>query len=139
MMTEFQDEYIPQLKLNASKIMYVATANSLHGIPDAILSRFHIIYINPPDKSQLRIITKSIYQSVLESESYTAFSKTLNEDVIDCLMSYSPRQIKVILKLAFASAAYRCRYGEQFKAIAIEVIDLDLPEAQLEKQIGFVW
>lgn len=143
MMRDFQDEFIPQLKLDASKMMFVATANSIDTIPEAILSRFHVINISQPTKSQLRLIAGSIYRSIIETESYKSFAAALNDEVIESLLNFSPRQIKVLLKLAFASAAYRCRHKENFESdsITIEPDDIDLTEIEPgERQpMGYIW
>lgn len=143
MMRDFQDEFIPQLKLDASKIMFVATANTTDTIPEAILSRFHVIHIPQPSKSQLRVIAGSIYRSIIETESYKSFAEVLNGEVVESLLNFSPRQIKVVLKLAFSSAAYRCRHNKNFEpgSITIEPDDIDPAdvEADDKQKIGFVW
>ncbi len=141
MMVDFQDEFVPQLKLDASRIMYVATANDISKIPDAILSRFHVIQIKPPCNTQLRTIAHSIYGSILEKEALKIFETRLMDDVIDHLLGYSPRQIKVALKLALANAAYRCRHDKPGQTISIEVEDIDVVEMedQTARPIGFVW
>lgn len=141
MMVDFQDEFVPQLKLDASRIMYVATANDISKIPAAILSRFHVIHIQPPGDEQLRIIARSIYSSILQAESFSIFADNLKDEVIDQLLGYSPRQIKVALKLAFANAAYRCRYKNTDKQILIEAEDIDFSAIEEfdTRPIGFVW
>jgi hypothetical protein len=143
MMRDFQDEFLPQLKLDASRMMFVATANSTDTIPEAILSRFHVINISQPSPSQLRVIASSIYRSILEAESYRAFAATLSDDVIDCLLDFSPRQTKVLLKLAFSNAAYRCRHDNKLEpgSIHIEPDDIDFAEVEPETRqpMGYIW
>lgn len=137
MMTHFDDEYLSQLKLNASRMMFVATANDIKGIPDAILSRFHLIEIKEPSREQMQAIIDSIYRSILVNEEYRAFSCKLSEEVVRSLIGYTPRQIKVSLKLAFGNAAFRTQ-GEYEAEIAIEVADLEFPRKTSAYPIGFV-
>jgi hypothetical protein len=143
MMQDFQDEFIPQLKLDASRIMFVATANSTDTIPEAILSRFHVINISHPSPSQLRAIACSIYRSIIEAESYKSFAAALNDDVIESLLNFSPRQIKVLLKLAFSNAAYRCQHDNKVEPGSIHIepddIDLAVVEPEARQPMGYIW
>lgn len=53
---QFKDEFL-EMPFNASKIIYVLTANTLNGVPESLLSRCEIFNVPRPDSAQrIRII-----------------------------------------------------------------------------------
>lgn len=136
MARQFSDEFYPEFKIDASNILYVATANSIQSIPDAILSRFHVIEIQEPSQEQMPAIINSVYRSIRESDGHQMFPELLTNDVIEYFVSYTPRQVKGILNLAFANAAYRTKKDNgRLLSIAVD----DLQERKDNKRgIGFI-
>lgn len=137
MMKTFSDEYIPELKFDASRMMFVATANKVEHIPEAILSRFHVIEIQEPSREQMRAITISVYKSIIGTERYEAFPSALDDSIVDAIISYTPREVKRALKLAFANVAYRVKTSDD-KDLCIKLDDLELPSKNAKRKIGFV-
>lgn len=119
---KFIDEAL-DLPVDASHVLYVATANSLETIPKAILSRFMVIEIYPIAAGQHAQVTQSIYEGLLQQHSccLALFAKKLSGEVIAALRNHSPRVIKGTLRRALALAAQRKRNG---KKIAVSPADL---------------
>lgn len=137
MAKNFADEFYPELKIDASQIMYVATANALDSISEPILSRFQVIEIQEPSREQMPAIVHSVYRSILHDEGYESFPERLTNEVIENLLSYTPRQVKSVLNQAFANAAYRMMTLEETE-LAIQVEDLGSPATKNKRGIGFV-
>lgn len=126
---KFIDEAL-DLPVDASHVLYVATANSLGNIPKAILSRFMAIEIYPIAEGQHAQVAQSIYEGVLRQHSCLAlFAKQLSAEVIAALRNHSPRTIKGTLRRALALAAQRKRNGKKlmvtkddlvFSSVAVE-------------------
>jgi len=132
---KFIDEAL-DMPINASHILYTATANDLNCIPAPLLSRFLVINIDEVKGEHHKVVTQSIYGTILEKENMNnAFVNNLNNDVYYALESFSPREVKQILIRAMAKTAYR---QQKVKSLSMAVGDLDL-RARDEKKIGFVW
>lgn len=134
----FCDEFIPEIPLDASKINFIATANTTDTIPEAILSRFNVISINNPTETQLHSIIESIYSDLMSQIHHNeTFSKTLRNDVMHGLKGKAPREIKKELQIGLANAAFRSQGGHK------TIHPLDIEDARenaiKENPIGFVW
>lgn len=90
----WQDEAVP-LKLDCSRIQWIATSNNIDTIDPAILSRFEIIEVSSPAASEARKISSKIYLKIIAEENINDyFEKFLTEDVLDFLSIISPRKMK---------------------------------------------
>jgi len=132
---KFTDEAL-DIPINASHILYTATANDLDCIPAPLLSRFLVINIDDVKGEHHKVVTQSIYRSILEKENMNkAFENNLNNDVCHALEPFSPREVKQSLLRAMAKTAYR---QKKVSALSMAVCDLDL-RGRDEKKMGFVW
>ena len=130
----FHDESLPDVALNASKITWVLTANQKQSIPEPILSRVKVFEIPKPDLNQSIQVVSSIYQRMLnESPSIkTRFTMKLTNEVIQLLVSLSPRAMRLTLEIALGQAALAGR-----DLLLAEDIVVEVPEAKRQR-IGFV-
>lgn len=118
---KFIDEAL-NLPVNASHVLYVATANFIEAIPKPILSRFTVIEIHEMTPEQHSQVTQSIYNSLLQQHACAAlFTARLSTPVIDALRTHSPREIKATLRRALAQAAMR---ESKTKRLSITIKDL---------------
>lgn len=132
---QFIDEAL-NIPINASHILYTATANNLDCIPAPLLSRFMVINIDDVKGEHHKVVSQSIYRSVLKKESMeSAFINYLSDDVCLALEPFSPREVKKKLLRAMAKTAYR---QQKIKSLSMDVCDLDLAVSE-EKRMGFVW
>ena len=97
-------------EFDASRVIYLATANSLKGIPDPLLSRFHLIHAVEPDLRASLGIARAIFRRVLEERQLNDFETAPDRLLLE-LADRSPRLIRKALELAVARAvaAGRCR------------------------------
>ncbi len=137
----FQDECI-DLPMDCSHIIWAATANNLHMIPDPIVSRLVVIDVPTPSGEALGRVTRSIYRDILEEHQDTwggRFSSELGEDVISAVNSLTPRDIRKQLLSACGNAALTAgRRGNFEGSLALQLHDMDaLPKSQRAARVGF--
>lgn len=93
----FSDRYY-DLSFDTSKVIWVITANDIHNIPESLQSRMRIFHIQPPSKSESRIIIQSILQTDLESRNAIGkFDNVLDETVFEFLSNLPPREIAGVI------------------------------------------
>lgn len=128
----FEDQSIRGLKLDASAIVWMLTANDLSKIPEPIISRVVVQNIRPPTTDECRGIAKSIYSSILNSRTWgKQFNEELGAEVAEKLSHMEPRQMKVCLLNAFGKAAIESRNY-------IHQDDIPDVEGQEGRRIGFI-
>lgn len=98
----FKDEFV-DVDIDASHILWVATANDESSIPEPILNRMNVYVIERPDYDASIKIARSIYRDILEQHKWI-FVAEPGDDVLDCLASVSPRDMRKVLLDAFGNA-----------------------------------
>ncbi len=104
----FHDEFI-DVDLDASQVFWVLTANSLEGIPPALLSRMAVYEVPPPTRDEAAGIAQRVYTGLLRELKLQDMDETLSEPVLDKLSAVSPREMRKTLLdgLGFAVQAGR--------------------------------
>jgi ATP-dependent Lon protease len=104
----FHDEFI-DLDLDASQVFWVLTANSLEGIPPALLSRMAIYEVPTPTPEQAAAIAQKVYAGLLKELKLQQMETGLSDSVLDKISEISPREMRKALLdgLGFAVAAGR--------------------------------
>ncbi|WP_019140944.1 AAA family ATPase [Noviherbaspirillum massiliense] len=104
----FHDEFI-DVDLDASQVFWVLTANSLEGIPPALLSRMAVYEVPSPTREQAAGIAKRIYAGLLRELKLKKLDADLPENVLDKMSEISPREMRKALLdgMGFAVAAGR--------------------------------
>ena len=89
--------------MDASHILWVATANDESAIPEPILNRMNVYEIERPDADGSRRIALAVYRELLESHRWT-FEPEPSESVLDKLAAIPPRDMRKLLLDAFGTA-----------------------------------
>lgn len=106
----FKDEAL-EIEMDASRVIWMATANYMEDIPEPILSRMRVINIPKPDAIQMLNVVNSIYESFRANASFgSLFNETLHPDVIDKLVHMVPREAKLAIEEACIKAICNQRY-----------------------------
>ena len=127
----FYDESQPWLELDASRIMYIATANNIDAIDPAMLSRLRVFDIEAPSRDEVRVIVESIFAGIRHSRPKAFQDMRLNNSAIEKLLDISPRKIKA----ALTTAAGNALIAERRHIIAV---DIEAEPQRKRKAIGFV-
>jgi ATP-dependent Lon protease len=126
----FTDEFA-EVPIDASQVIWVATANDERGIPEPILNRMNVIEVHAPDPDAARTIALRLYQQLRAAHDWgQRFDHTPADGVLELLMQVAPREMRRAWMTAFGNARLAGRH-------AIE--PADLPGASGKRQpIGFV-
>jgi ATP-dependent Lon protease len=126
----FTDEFA-EVAIDASQVIWVATANEARSIPDPILNRVNVFQIEMPDEEASRKIASKLYRSIRADHAWgNRFAPELGESVLSALSTMAPREMRRALMVAFGNAKLDGRDTLEPR---------DLPNANGKRQpIGFV-
>lgn len=100
----FVDEFA-DIPVNASQIIWIATANDERSIPAPILSRMSVYEIAAPDRDAARSIAQSIYSGIRNAHRWgQRFAVLMDDDTLDTLARVSPRDMRKALLSGFGNA-----------------------------------
>ncbi len=126
----FIDEFA-EVPIDASQVIWVATANDARGIPGPILNRMNVYEVQAPDRDAARRIATKLYASIRASHDWgKQFEEQANADVLDRMSEMAPREMRRAWMTAFGNAKLDRRS---------QVSTADLPDAQQRRTaMGFV-
>lgn len=125
----FRDEFI-EVEMDASHILWIATANEEGAIPEPILNRMNVYVIERPDRDGAMKIALAVYRDILGDHNW-GFPDEPDEAVLASLAEIPPRDMRKILIDAFGNARLERRS-------CLAVRDLDTGKATRRKsRIGF--
>ncbi len=128
--TSFVDEFV-EIPIDASGVVWLATANDASRIPEPILNRMNVYRIDPPDAEGARRIARAIYREIRDAHDWgKRFPEAPSEAVLERLAALSPREMRRAVKSAFGNAkvAGRCE---------LETEDIDPQRGARRSRIGF--
>lgn len=126
----FTDEFA-EVPIDASQVIWVATANDERGIPEPILNRMNVIEVHAPDADAARAIALRLYRQLRAEHDWgQRFDDTPADAVLEQLMQVAPREMRRAWMTAFGNARLAGRHG---------IEPADLPGAGVKRQpIGFM-
>ena len=98
----FKDEFI-DVDMDASHILWVATANDDTAIPEPVLNRMNVYVIARAEGEAARRIALSVYREILEQHHWP-FPPEPSEALLDRLMTIPARDMRKLLLDAFGTA-----------------------------------
>ena len=119
------------MPIDASQVVWVATANDGRAIPDPILNRMNVYEVQPPDRDAARRIAARLYAGIRTDHGWGArFEVEPGSDVLDAMSELAPREMRRAWMTAFGNA----------KLAGRERVEVgDLPDARGKRgSIGFV-
>lgn len=126
----FTDEFA-EVPIDASQVIWVATANDARNIPDPILNRMNVYEVQAPDREAARHIAAKLYRGIRADHDWgSRFEEEPCADVLDRMCELAPREMRRAWMTAFGNAKLDHRE---------RVIPADLPDPGLRKtSIGFM-
>jgi ATP-dependent Lon protease len=100
--SHFKDEFI-DVDIDASHILWVATANDESTIPEPILNRMNVYTIEQPDAHGALRIALAVYHEILDAHRWP-FPHDPSESVLERLSALPPRDMRKLLVDAFGTA-----------------------------------
>jgi ATP-dependent Lon protease len=100
----FMDEFA-EVAIDASKVIWIMTANDDRCIPEPILNRMNVFEIDAPTPEQARAIARNLYLSIRGEHGWgRRFDEEPAGDVLDCLAELAPREMRRALMTGFGNA-----------------------------------
>nr|WP_313657974.1 AAA family ATPase [Achromobacter ruhlandii] len=136
--SNFVDEFL-EFPINASQVVFIASANSLDGIAQPLLTRFKVFELQEPKPEERRAIISNIYSSI--TKPLSVFESIIPDDVLDSLLPYSFREAKNFISEAVGIVMLDYSIDElkgmkEQEALKLQVSDIPLPR-QKQNSIGF--
>jgi len=127
--TAFTDEFA-EVPIDASQVIWVATANDERSIPEPILNRMNVFEVQAPDRDAARSIALRLYRSIRARHDWgRGFDDEPAEAVLDRCAQLAPREMRRAWMTAFGNARLDHRGTLEVR---------DLPEAGARRNpIGF--
>ena len=126
----FVDEFA-EVSIDASQLVWVATANDERAIPEPILNRMNVFEVQAPDADAARAIALRLYRSIRAEHDWgQRFDDEPGDAVLGRLAGMAPREMRRAWMTAFGNARLAGRGALQLA---------DVPEAGPRRNpIGFV-
>ena len=126
----FTDEFA-EVPIDASQVIWVATANDGRAIPDPILNRMNVYEVQAPDRDAARRIAARLYRGIRTEHAWgERFDTEPADDVLDAMSEMAPREMRRAWMTAFGNAKLD-RRGQ--------VRTVDLPETRHRRgPLGFM-
>jgi ATP-dependent Lon protease len=127
----FIDEFA-EVPIDASQLIWVATANDERAIPEPILNRMNVYEVAAPDRDAARRIALRLYQSIRNAHDWGGrFDPEPAEAVLERFAELAPREMRRAWMTAFGNAKLARRDH-------IDVADLPSGNGAKRSPIGFM-
>ncbi|MFO1267315.1 MAG: AAA family ATPase [Rubrivivax sp.] len=127
----FTDEFA-EVPIDASQVIWVATANDERVIPEPILNRMSVFEVQAPDRDAARQIAERLYRSIRAAHDWgQRFEDEPGEAVLERMASLAPREMRRAWMTAFGNARLAGRG-------TLELADLPDQTGQRRAPIGFM-
>ena len=126
----FTDEFA-EVPIDASQVIWVATANDGRAIPDPILNRMNVYEVQAPDRDAARRIAAKLYRGIRAEHGWgERFDTEPPSDVLDAMSERAPRDMRRAWMTAFGNAKLDRRE---------RIATRDLPDGRSKRSaIGFM-
>lgn len=126
----FVDEFA-EVPIDASQLIWVATANDERSIPEPILNRMNVYEVQAPDFEAARRIAFKLYAGIRAEHDWgSRFEPEPRAETLDCLAEMAPREMRRAWMTGFGNAKLDRRD---------HILPRDLPEPGAKRgAIGFV-
>jgi ATP-dependent Lon protease len=109
----FVDQSLPMIRLDASKIIWICTANDPRSISEPLLSRMQTVRVHAPNRRQgVEMVLRMYAQLIAELERTGGRNvefAPLAEAIAERLSTFSPREMKRMLRIGMGRALYNGR------------------------------
>jgi ATP-dependent Lon protease len=100
----FTDEFA-EVPIDASQVIWVATANDDRAIPEPILNRMNVYEVHSPDRDAARAIAQRLYASIRAQHDWgRRFEPEPRDEVLDAMADMAPREMRRAWMTGFGNA-----------------------------------
>ena len=91
---QFVDEFA-EVAVDASQLIWVATANDDRTIPEPILNRVNVYQVHMPDRDASRAIAVRLYDQIREGHDWgKRFNPKVSDAVLEKMSGMAPREMR---------------------------------------------
>lgn len=127
----FEDQSLPGLSIDASHIRWVCVANDVERIPKPILSRLHVVHVEPPTLAETRKLFERVFAGEVRRTMLQGFDIGISNSILDHVVGkFSVREFKTRVGIAVGRALVRNR-------ISVQAEDFGAPPVERSSRIGF--
>ncbi|GEM_PF-1479621 len=127
----FEDQSLPGLSIDASHIRWVCVANEVERIPKPILSRLHVVHVEPPTLAETRKLFERVFAGEVRRTMLQGFDIEISKSILDHVVGkFSVREFKTRASVAIGRALVRNRSSVQTE-------DFGKMPAERNSRIGF--
>lgn len=130
----FEDDLL-KIRLDASRVCWVATANDLASLPPSLVDRFLVIEIPIPSEAQMMAVLESLYRDLVTAWGEW-FTPRLPPAVARALRQAHPRKARQALSLALTLAAHANRHELEAEDVSQAVQILE--QGARRRRMGFL-
>lgn len=132
----FKDEFC-SIKIDASHINWIGTANDKNIIPAPLKSRFSLFEIPNPNKEERVIFAKQVFNKICKTKCLTEIISPLSTEFLNevCKNEGSTRDISRVLTLSISAAAKRRKSNEK---ILLLPEDIQINNMNDKRKYGFI-
>jgi ATP-dependent Lon protease len=105
----FQDLSMPWLTIDASRVLWVCTANDADLLSDPIRSRLKIFNVPPLTRSQAHRMAARIFAEVRREVFGARKTVTLHREAFNAVAALAPREMRRVLRQAIGWALFNSR------------------------------
>ncbi len=126
----FTDEFA-EIPIDASQVVWIATANDGRAIPDPIMNRMNVYEVLAPDRDAARRIAAKLYRGIRAEHDWgSRFEPEPRGEVLDFMSEMAPREMRRAWMTGFGNAKLDRRERVETR---------DLPDQRGKRSaIGFV-
>ncbi|MFN0184766.1 MAG: AAA family ATPase [Aquabacterium sp.] len=100
----FIDEFA-EVSVDASQVIWIATANDERGIPEPIVNRVHVYEVDMPDAAGARAIATRLYRQIRDAHEWgQRFGAQPDADTLDAMAELAPREMRRAWVTGFGNA-----------------------------------
>jgi ATP-dependent Lon protease len=130
----FQDNYLSNVNLNLSKILFVIAFNDISKVDDIVSDRMKVIYIDPPSiEDKICIVNEKLIPEIIESIKFPKFYKfKIETELLEYIISVKIekedgiRQLKKTMEKIFNRINYLLLLQKETNGLIIKEEDHDI-------------
>jgi ATP-dependent Lon protease len=115
----FEDQSLPGIAIDASHVRWLCCANDLAPIPKPLLSRLHVVQVEPPTKAEVYRVFEQVFADVVDNSLLKDFDQEISKSILDhAAGTMSVREFKTRAGMAVGRALVegrRCVQGADFE------------------------
>ena len=146
----FQDHYL-EVDYDLSSILFITTANSIHGIPRPLMDRMEMIYIEGyTENEKLNIAHKYLVPKQIDKHGLKKYTPKVSKEVLCEIIRYYTREAgvrelerqiaklcrKLVKEIVFSAAKNKINEKEDHKQLVKQYVNYTISSTKVKQHLG---